>query len=77
MIYNNIISDIDSCVLEPWRMCGEYVDSFCVTVGGNDEEDCMGKLIDLQEQHGDLTWFSGYQDEDYVAGEYIGKENFN
>lgn len=37
MIYENIISDIDSCIYEPWRMCGEYEDGFTVTVGGNDE----------------------------------------
>lgn len=76
MIYNNTISDIDSCILEPWRICGEYEDGFTVTVGGNSEEDCMEKLIDLQEKHGDLTWFSGYKDQDYEAGEYIGRENF-
>lgn len=76
MIYENIISDIDSCIYEPWRMCGEYEDGFTVTVGGNDEEDCIQRLIDLQEKHGDLIWFSGYTDQDYVAGEYIGRENF-
>lgn len=72
MIYNNNISYIESNILEPWRICGEYKDGFTVTVGGNSEEDCMEKLIDLQEKHGDLTWFSGYQDQDYAAGEYIG-----
>lgn len=76
MIYNDTISDIHSSVLEPWRMCGEYEDDFTVTVGGNDEEDCMQLLIDLQEKHGELTWYSGYVDEDYEMGEYIGRENF-
>ena len=76
MIYENVISDIDSCILESWRVCGEYKDGFTVTVGGNDEEDCMQRLIDLQEKHGDLTWYSGYVDQDYVVGEYIGRENF-
>lgn len=47
MIYNNTISDIDSCILEPWRICGEYEDGFTVTVGGNSEEDCMEKLRTL------------------------------
>lgn len=45
-------------------------------MGGNDEEDCMQRLIDLQEKHGDLTWYSGYVDQDYATGEYIGRENF-
>lgn len=49
MIYENIISDIDSCIYESWRMCGEYEDGFTVTVGGNDEEDCMQRLIDYRK----------------------------
>ena len=36
----------------------------------------MYKLIELQEKHGELTWYSGVCDEDYVDGEYIGRENF-
>ena len=62
MIYNNTISDIESSIFEPWRICGEYKDGFSVTVGGNDEEDCMQRLIDLQEKHGDLNvvfWLYG------------------
>lgn len=58
------------------RMIEPEEDGFTVTVGGNDEEDCMQRLIDLQEKHGDLTWYSGYVDQDYAAGEYIGRENF-
>lgn len=76
MIYNNTISDIRSNILEPWRMCGEYEDGFDVTVGGGSEEDCMNLLADLESKHGKLTWYSGYSDKDYEAGEYIGRENF-
>lgn len=63
-------------VLYPWKMVGRYEDDFEITVGGFDESDCMGKLIDLQEKHGKLEWYSGFSDEDYEAGEYIGRENF-
>ena len=59
MIYNNTVSDIESSVLEPWRMCGEYKDGFTVTVGGSDEEDCMNLLVELESKHGELTWYSG------------------
>lgn len=76
MIYNNTISDIRSNILEPWRMCGEYEDGFTVTVGGDNEEICMDLLAGLESKHGKLTWYSGYSNEDYVAGEYIGRENF-
>ena len=51
----------------PWMMVGRYAD---------DEEDCMMKLIAKQEKHGELTWYSGVNDEDYVDGEYVGRENF-
>ena len=53
-----------------------YTDDEEITVSGFNEEDCMYKLIDLQEKHGALTWYSGINDEDYVDGEYIGRENF-
>ena len=59
-----------------WKMIGRYADDEEVTVGGQSEEDCMYKLIEKQEKHGDLIWYSGITDEDYVDGEYIGRENF-
>ena len=76
MIYYNTISDVKSAVLEPFRMCGRFADNFEVTVGGNDESDCIERLDKLTEQHGELVWYSGYVDEDYAGGEYIGRENF-
>lgn len=36
----------------------------------------MLKIIELQDKHGELEWYSVYTDEDYAAGEDIGKENF-
>ena len=60
----------------PWKMVGEYVDGYSAEVGGENEYDCMGKLIDLQEKHGKLTWYSGVCNEDYTDGEYIGRDNF-
>ena len=45
-------------------------------ISGSGEDDCMYKLIRLQDNHGELTWYSGYEDEDYSGGEYIGRENF-
>ena len=63
-------------IIYPWKMCGRYADEYEITVGGFDETDCMCKLCDLQEKHGELEWYSGYSDEDYVFGEYIGADNF-
>ena len=31
----------------PWKMVGRYEDDYEAEVGGNNEEDCMEKLIDL------------------------------
>lgn len=63
-------------ILYPWKMVGRYTDDEEVIVGGFDEEDCMYKLCELQDKHGAMVWYSGYSDEDYVDGEYIGRENF-
>lgn len=60
----------------PWKMVGEYEDGYEAIVSGYNEGDCMCKLVYLQDKHGNLTWYSGYEDEDYSCGEYIGKENF-
>lgn len=46
-------------------MVGRYADGEELVVGAYDEEGCMNKLIELQEKHGDLEWYSGYSDEDY------------
>lgn len=71
MIYANAIIDISSAFLEPWRICGKFKDGFTATVGANDENSCMTKLIELTEKHGELVWYSGYEDLDYRGGEYI------
>lgn len=63
-------------ILTPWKMVGRYDDDEEIEVGGCNEEDCMCKLIDLQEKHGELVWYSGVCDEDYMDGEYISRENF-
>ncbi len=60
----------------PWKMEGRYADGTEAVASGNDENDCMCKLIDLTKKHGDLVWYGGYGDEDYCDGEYIGEENF-
>lgn len=62
--------------MSPWKMVGQYSDGKEITVCGNSEEDCMASLIDLEEKHGSLTWYSGVTDEDYQFGEYIGRDNF-
>lgn len=62
-------------ILYPWKMVGRFEDDFEIEVGGNDEEDCMWRLAKLQDKHGDLIWYSGVSDDDYVDGEYIGSSS--
>lgn len=59
-----------------WKMIGRYADGEEIIVSGFSEEGCVEALCDLEEKHGPLEWYSGVTDEDYVAGEYIGRDNF-
>lgn len=62
-------------ILYPFIFLAEYEDGTSLRFYGNNEEDCMYKVTEAIEEHGDCVWYSGYNDEDYVAGEYIGREN--
>lgn len=62
-------------VCYPWVMVGEFEDGFRKEQGGNDIGDCLSRLQDLESRHGELTWYGGLYDEDYVDGEYVGEEN--
>lgn len=59
-----------------WKMIGRYSDGEEIIVSGFSEEGCVEELCDLEEKHGSLEWYSGVTDEDYVAGEYVGRDNF-
>ena len=58
-------------MLWPFRMYGEYEDGYSTTVGGNDEDDCIDRLIQMSDKHGDLTFYTGVDDELYDNGERI------
>ena len=60
-------------IITPWKMIAKYADGEEIYVGGQDEEDCMYKLIAKQEKHGELVWYSGVCDDNYVCGEYVDK----
>lgn len=67
---------MDVKIFWPWKIEGRFADGTEVVANGSSEEDCIEKLSDMQKNHGDLMWYGGYGDEDYVDGEYIGRENF-
>ena len=58
-------------ILYPFKMAGRYEDDTEIEVGGFDEEDCMCKLIEIHDsgKHGNLVWYSGVTDEEYIDGE--------
>lgn len=60
----------------PWKMYAEYADGKELTFTGNSEEDCMEKIVAAEATHGEIVAYGGICDEDYVSGEYIGRENF-
>ena len=60
-------------ILTPWLMFGEYADGYECYKGGLNEEDCMRKLIAVENtgNHGSLVFYTGVNDEDYINGELI------
>lgn len=63
-------------IFYPWKMYAEYEDGSGLYFCGNDEDDCMCKIIEAIEKHGEVTYYTGVNDEDYANGEYIGRDNF-
>lgn len=59
-----------------WKMVAEYEDGEMLYFHGDNEDECMVEISNKEEIHGKCTWYSGYSDEDYVDGEYVGRENF-
>ena len=65
----------------PFKFVGRFKDNKgneveIITHSTFSEKECVQQLIDLQDKYGQLVWYSGWTDEDYVDGEYIGRENF-
>lgn len=61
-------------VCYPWVMIGEFEDGYSYEMGGNDIGDCLERLSRLEAKHGEMTWYGGLNDEEYVDGEYIGSD---
>lgn len=58
-------------LLFPWEVEGEFADGYRYTAKGNSEAECVEKLGDMQDKHGELVWYSGTTDEYYDAGHLI------
>lgn len=58
-------------LLSPSCYIGEYEDGFSIEMMGNDIGDCLYKLTQLEDTHGQLVWYGGLCDENYQDGELI------
>lgn len=58
-------------ILFPWEVEGEFADGYRYTAKGDSEAECVEKLGDMQDKHGELVWYSGTTDEYYDAGRLI------
>lgn len=54
-------------VLFPWAMVGRFADGYTCEVSGDSEADCIEKLGNMQDKHGELEYYSGVDDDDYDA----------
>lgn len=63
-------------LVTPWKIVADYEDGERLYFHGNSEEDCMEEVSEQEDRHGKCTWYLGCSDEDYEAGEYIGRDNF-
>lgn len=61
-------------LLYPWKVWGRYEDDYETIADGFSEQECVEALANL-EGHGELVNYGGLCDDDYVDGEYIGREN--
>ena len=60
----------------PWCFYAEYKDGTKCYFYGNSEDECMQKVCDAISIYGECEYYTGIDDEDYAAGEYIGRDNF-
>lgn len=55
----------------PFLVEGEFADGYTCEVGGDSEAECIEKLGNMQDKHGELVWYSGVTDENYEFGKSI------
>jgi len=63
-------------IMSKWRMYAEFADGSGHYYSAGSEEDCMYLIASDQAKHGECLMYTGVNDEDYVDGEYVGRENF-
>ena len=57
-----------------FALVAQYEDDEEITFYGRDEDDCISQMAKAQDVHGNATWYSGVNDDDYVDGEYCPME---
>ena len=54
----------------PWRIVAEFADDSRLTFDGLTEEQARAAMEAAQEEHGDIGWWAGVTDTNYVEGQY-------
>jgi hypothetical protein len=57
-----------------FALVARYEDDIDITFYGRDEDDCIWQMAQQRDKYGEVTWYSGVNDDDYVDGEYCPME---
>lgn len=60
----------------PSKFYAEFNDGERRYYVGFSEEECIENIANDADDHGGIDYYTGVNDEDYVDGEYVGRENF-
>lgn len=66
---------MENKILTPWRMYAEYEDGTGFYFPGFTEEDCMCRIANAQDRHGDCTFYTGVSDDNYYDGQLCLEED--
>lgn len=58
----------------PYKYYARYKDGFSAYFYGSNEEDCMYRIIEFENKHGECIHYTGVTDEVYDNGEYVGEK---
>ena len=60
---------------DKWKFYAEYADGSEIYFEGRSEEDCIGQIADAEKEHGKCLFYTGVNDDEYIDGEYVGRDD--
>ena len=55
-------------ILSDFAVEGRFADGYEQIIGGRCEQECVEELANMQDEHGELVWYSSVADEHYFEG---------